>query len=266
MRKMDKETDQIRAIIIDDELPARENLRFMIEDHCPEISIAGTADGVESGVELFHSEKPDLLFLDIRMPSGAEGFELLEQLHGEKFHVVFVTAFKDYAIRAFEKQALHYILKPIDETELIETVRRITERTRSDQANKDGFESYRESIRRLEEEILKKDSSKRIRIHHSKGIKIIDTADITHLEGSGNCAILHFKDKSQYLDTRTLKTYETILPQNFYRIHKSFIVNMLEITEILHGNEQSILLKNGISLPVSRERKKALLDKISELP
>jgi len=263
---MDKETNQIRAIIIDDELPARENLRFMIEDHCPEISIAGTADGVETGMELFYSAKPELIFLDIRMPSGAEGFELLEQLHDEKFHVVFVTAFKDYAIRAFEKQALHYILKPIDETELVETVRRIAERTRSDELNREEFESYRKSIRRLEEEILERDSSKRLRIHHSKGIKIFDTADITHLEGSGNCAIIHFKDKSQYLDTRTLKTYEAILPQNFYRVHKSYIVNLLEVTEILHGNEQSLHLKNDIYLPVSRERKKTLVDKISELP
>jgi len=263
---MNKETGKIQAIIIDDELPARENLRFMIEDHCPVISIVGTADGVESGLELFYAKKPDLIFLDIRMPSGAEGFELLEQLHGEKFHVVFVTAFKDYAIRAFEEQALHYILKPIDETELVETVRRITERTRSDKADTDGFESYQKSIRKLEEEILEKDTTKRIRIHHSKGIKIVDTADITHLEGSGNCAILHFKDKSHYLDTRTLKTYETLLPQNFYRVHKSYIVNMLDITEILRGNEQSILLKNGVSLPVSRERKKTLVNKISELP
>ena len=263
---MQRDWDRIRAIIIDDELPARENLRFMIEDHCPEINIVGTADGVESGLELFYAENPELIFLDIRMPSGAEGFEFLEQLREEKFHVVFVTAFKDYAIRAFENQALHYILKPIDESELVETVRRITERTRSDENNQTAFESYRESIRKLEEEILERNSSKRLTIHHSKGIKIVDTNNISYLEGSGNCAIIHFKDQDQYLDTRTLKTYETLLPNHFYRVHKSFIVNLLEVTEILHGNEQSVELKSGKVIPVSRDRKKNLIKLISELP
>lgn len=260
---MKDKTQLIRAIIIDDELPARENLRFMLEDYCPEIDVVGTADGLESGLELFYGVKPDLIFLDIRMPSGAEGFELLEQLHGERFHVVFVTAFKDYAIRAFEKQALHYILKPIDEKELIETVNRVTDRTRADLQSKTDFSAYQDSINRLEDEILEKDSKRKITIHHSKGIKIVDSQEINFLEGSGNCAILHFKNNEQYLDTRTLKTYETILPKVFFRIHKSFIVNLDEVSEILHGNDQSVRLKDGKVIPVARDRKRQLIDRIS---
>ncbi len=251
--------EKIRAIIVDDELPARENLRFMLEDYCPAVEVCGTADGVKTALELFRKVKPELIFLDIRMPSGAEGFDLLEQLDGEYFYVVFVTAFKDYAIRAFESRALHYILKPIDDQDLTETVQRIMERRNNDKDDVAEMAEYRENIRKLEEEITRQTRPKRITIHHSKGIKLLDPDDITHVEGSGNCSLLHFRDRTSYLDTRTLKVYEVLLPNYFFRIHKSYIVNMREVSEILHGDEQSVVLKNGVELPVARERKKDLI-------
>ncbi len=259
------EIHKIRAIIVDDELPARENMRFMLQDNCPEIEVCGTADGVKSALKLFQDMKPDLIFLDIRMPSGAEGFDLIDQLGNEQFYVVFVTAFKDYAIRAFESRALHYILKPIDEQDLIETVQRVLQRRKFDLADPSGLSAYRENIRKLEEEIARQTPPRRITIHHSKGIKLLDPDDITHIEGSGNCALIHFKDKHTYLDTRTLKVYEVLLPKYFYRTHKSYIVNMKEVSELLHGDEQSVVLKNGTSLPVARERKQDLLASLQNL-
>lgn len=87
----------------------------MLETYCPEVEVVGLANGVESALVLFEAENPELVFLDIRMPSGTEGFDFLKRLGNRTFYVVFVTAFKDYAIRAFENRALHYILKPIDE-------------------------------------------------------------------------------------------------------------------------------------------------------
>lgn len=256
---------EITAIVVDDEFPARENLKFLIADHCPEISVIGTADGVENGLALFHEKKPDLIFLDIRMPSGAEGFDLVDRLDGHNFHVVFVTAFKEYAIKAFEKRALHYLLKPIDENDLVETVQRILEKKQNDEENDADFKDYKTSLKKLEEEIARQAAPKRISVHHSKGIKIISPDDLTHLEGSGNCSLLHFKNKEEYLDTRTLKVYEAILPAHFYRVHKSFIVNLHEIAEILHGDNQSIILRNGSSIPVARERKKELINRIHQM-
>ena len=256
---------KIRALIVDDEMPARENLRFMLEDYCPDVEVVGLADGVRNALELFREHKPDLIFLDIRMPSGAEGFELLDKLKEEDFYVVFVTAFKEYAIRAFENRALHYILKPIDDEDLVETVKRVSDRMTIDSTSAESASEYRENLRRIETEINKQGKPKRLSIHHSKGIKIIDPNDITHIEGSGNCSILHFSNKSQYLDTRTLKIYEVLLDESFYRVHKSYIVNLKEVAEILHGDDQLVVLKNGEKIPVSRDRKKDLIDRISEL-
>lgn len=258
-------SEKIRAIVVDDEMPARENLRYMLADHCPEIEVVGTADGLESAEALYLKEKPELIFLDIRMPSGSEGFELIERLQGHVFYVVFVTAFKDHAIRAFEKRALHYILKPIDEGDLRETIDRILVRRDMDAGAPDRLEAYRESLKKLEDEIARQSRPKRITINHAKGVKIIDPADVSHLEGKGNCALIHFRDGQSYLDTRTLKTYEDLLSEHFFRIHKSYIVNLTEISEILHGDDQSVVLKNGKTLPVSRERKKILLQELQKL-
>ncbi len=237
----------------------------MLETYCPEVEVVGLANGVDSALELFEAETPELVFLDIRMPSGAEGFEFLRRLGNRSFYVVFVTAFKEYAIKAFENRALHYILKPIDEKDLRETINRLVDRRKLDQKDEKSKDEYRENLMRLEAEINKQITPKRITIHHSKGVKIIDPKTITYVEGSGNCSILHFEDGTQYLDTRTLKTYEVLLDASFFRAHKSFIVNLNEVGEILHGDEQAIVLKSGKKIAVSRDRKRALLDKISEM-
>jgi len=257
---LEPKQEKIRALIIDDELHARENLRFLIEDTSPEIEVVGTADGVAAAKKSFFELKPDLLFLDIRMPSGAEGFDLLEMLDGETFQVVFVTAFKDYAIRAFERRALHYVLKPIDESDLRESVERILNSgTLSEKLND------RENLKDLKEEIQNNKEPERITIHHAKGIRIVEISDLNYLESSGNCTVLHFKDGHQYLDTRTLKVYEALLPGFFHRIHRSFMINLKEAKEILHGDDQVVVLKSGKSLPVSRERKKDLIDAVKSM-
>jgi two-component system LytT family response regulator len=257
---LESKGEKIRALIVDDEFHARENLRFLIEESSPEIEVVGTADGVPAAEKIFHELKPDLVFLDIRMPSGAEGFDLLEILEGESFQVVFVTAFKDYAIRAFERRALHYVLKPIDETDLRESVQRIM----ASRANSENLNSQ-ENLKNLKEEIEENKEPERLTIHHAKGIRIIEVADLDFLESSGNCTILHFKNGQQYLDTRTLKVYEALLPTFFNRVHRSFMINLKEAREILHGDDQVVILKSGKSIPVSRERKKYLIEAVKGL-
>ncbi len=254
---------KIRAIIVDDEMPARENLKFMLADYCPEVSVVGLADGVESGKALFEAERPSLVFLDIRMPSGSEGFELLDKLEGDDFFVVFVTAFKDYAIRAFENRALHYILKPIDEGDLQEVVQRII--MRKSLLEKGEIEPEKARLSGLNDVIKDQKDPTRITIHHSKGIKIVEVDDIDYLESSGNCTILHFSDGSSYLDTRTLKVYEALVPQHFFRTHRSYMINLRQVSEILHGNDQSVIIKSGKSLPFSRDKKKELISAITNL-
>lgn len=251
----------IRAIIVDDELHARENMRFMLGASCPEVEVVGTAGGVKEALALFREVQPELVFLDIRMPSGAEGFDLLAELHDQKFYVVFVTAFKEYAIKAFEHHALHYILKPIDDRDLRKAVQRILGLQQNAEAAGHPDEVYAAKLESLRRDL----KGTRILINHQKGVKVVIPEELTHVEGSGNCALLHFANGTQYLDTRTLKMYDELLPAYFMRTHRSYIVNMREVVEVSHGNDQSVTLRSGIQLPVSRDRKQEVIGMLQNL-
>ena len=121
---------KITAIIVDDEHLARENLRLLLNEFCPEVEIIGTGQNVEEARQLIAEKKPEAVFLDIRMPSGEEGLDLLEDVKHNNFQIVFVTAFKDYAIKAFNVNSIHYILKPIDIEDLKEDIYTAIEKMR----------------------------------------------------------------------------------------------------------------------------------------
>jgi two-component system LytT family response regulator len=250
----------LRAIIVDDEELARKNLIMMLETYCPEIDVIGEAGNKNEAKDIIESSQPDVVFLDIRMPSGSEGFELLEMIEERNFLVVFVTAFKDYAIKAFQANAVHYLLKPIDDEDLRIAVDKLIATKETFTNNPGNYETYFSSLQNLADRLLKNKSNNRIAISHTKGVKIIEEADLAYLEASGNCTMLYFKDGTRYLDTRTLKVYEEILDDTaFYRIHKSYIVNMHMIKEYLREDGHIIELKNNVQLPVARNRVSAFL-------
>lgn len=246
---------KLRAIVVDDEEFARKNLIMLLEEFCPEIDVIGEASRKDQAKAIIESSKPDVVFLDIRMPSGAEGFELLDEIEEKDFLVVFVTAFKDYAIRAFNASAVYYLLKPIDIEELQQSVQKLMETKRIYTENPDSFESYYASLKNLSDNLLRNKPTNRIAISHTKGLKIVEDQSILHLEASGNCTTIYFKDGTRYLDTRTLKTYESLLdPIKFCRIHKSHIINLDELTEYLNDDGHFAVLKGGLRVPVARNR------------
>lgn len=259
-------SQKLSAIIVDDEEPARENLAMLLAEFCPEIQVMGKAARVAEARQMIQDLSPDVIFLDIRMPSGTEGFELLDSLPEKKFMVVFVTAFKDYAIRAFNANAVHYVLKPIDIDDLQLAVKKLTEQRNQMKSQPDQFDNYMSTLRHLSKSLSSQSYSSRITIHHARGIKIINDTDIVYLEADGNCTQLFFADGSRYTDTRTLQVYENLLnPGQFFRIHKSYIVNLNEIREYLNENGYFVILKNKSRLPVARSRNHDFLERLKSL-
>lgn len=246
---------KLTAIVVDDEEFARKNLTMLLNEFCPEIEVVGEASKKSEAIAIIHEKNPDVVFLDIRMPSGAEGFELLDEIENKNFLVVFVTAFKDYAVRAFNASAVYYLLKPIDIEELILATKRLVEtKTRYTEAP-GSYQTYFESLKDLSMNLLNNEQSSRIAISHTKGLKVIDDSTITHLEASGNCTTIYFKDGTRYLDTRTLKTYENILnPAKFCRIHKSHIINLVILKEYINEDGHFAVLEGGIKVPIARNR------------
>ncbi len=245
----------LKALVIDDEEFARKNLRILLEEHCPDVDVLDEADGKEEALAKINELKPDVIFLDIRMPSDSEGFELLEELEDSKVLVVFVTAFKDYAIRAFNANAVYYLLKPIDIDELKTAVEKLIESKKIFAENPESYTTYFRSLKNLSETFLSNKPNNRIAISHTKGLKIVEDDTIVHLEASGNCTMLHFQDGTRYLDTRTLKIYENLLDENkFSRIHKSHIINIKYMTDYLNEDGHFAVLKNGNRIPIARNR------------
>jgi two-component system LytT family response regulator len=257
---------KLKAVIVDDEDLARKNLKMLIDEYCPEVEVVADAGTVNEAREVIQENNPDVVFLDIRMPSGSEGFDLLDSIENRNFLVVFVTAFKDYALRAFQANAIHYVLKPIDIEDLKNAVKRIGEARLTFTDNPENFETYFESIKNLSSSMDSEGYGTKVAISHTKGIKLIDINDIIYLEASGNCTVLYFNDGTRYLDTRTLKIYEGILnPNIFYRIHKSHIINMDFLKEYLNEDGHFAVLKTGKLLPVARNRVSAFVKTLKAL-
>ncbi|MBL4670314.1 MAG: response regulator [Flavobacteriales bacterium] len=257
---------KITAIIIDDEYLARENLRLLLSEFCPDVKIIGTGQNVAEARQLIAEKKPEAVFLDIRMPSGEEGLELLEDVKANNFQIVFVTAFKDYAIKAFNANSIHYILKPIDIEDLKDAVEKLINYKELFSKDSSNLETYIESIKNFSENIHYQNESNRITVSHSKGIKIIDDTNILYLEGDGNCTNIHFVDGTTFFDTRTLKVYEDILATNkFYRTHKKYILNLSHLTDYLYEDGAFAVMQTGVKLPVARARVSEFIKTIKEL-
>jgi len=254
----------MNALIIDDEYHARENLKMLLEEYCPYIKVLGEARDLKSGLLAITEHKPDVVFLDIRMPSGSEGFEMLEQCAESDFLVVFVTAFKDYAIDAFKVNAVDYILKPIDVEELEAAGERLMKRHELHKGNPETSKGYQASLRALSQDMLGRNL--RLALHHQSGIKLVKPEEILYLSAEGNCSQLHFMDGGQYMDTRTLKSFEDRLdPAMFMRVHRSFIINMMELREFSREEGNHALMSSGIKVPVSRNIAPYLVERMRKL-
>lgn len=246
---------KLRALIVDDETHARENLKYLLENYCPEIEVVGMAADPKSARTAVDTLAPQVLFLDIAMPSGTEGFEFLESLPEKKFQVVFVTAFKDYAIRALNANAIYYLQKPVDIDDLKAAVKKLLNTNQLFTENNEQLLNYIKSLENLTKAIMPNIGISRITINHSKGFKIVDPNEFMYLEGDGNYTSIVFTDGTKYVDTKSIGVYEDILDQQqFFRIHKSHIVNVLFVKEFLNDDGHYVIMKNNDKLAISRLR------------
>lgn len=240
----------LTAIIIDDEKKGRIALREKLKNYCPEIQLTGEAEDGNEGLIVIKEVNPDIVFLDIEMPR-LDGFEMLQKLPDKNFHLIFITAYNHYAIRAIKYAAFDYLLKPVDIEELKSTIKRIEAQTN------------RRTARQLE--ILQHNLSdhpmlNKIAISAADGLLFFNIADIIHLEAQSNYTAIHFSNRPVLLASRTLKDFEELLPPElFFRSHHSRIVNLRYIKRYIRGDGGQIEMLNGDHVPVSRRKKENFL-------
>jgi two-component system LytT family response regulator len=246
---------KLKALIVDDELHARENLKYLLQNYCPEVEVVGMAGDQKTAREFVDSSALQVVFLDICMPSGTEGFDFLDSLPEKKFQVVFVTAFKDYAIRALNANAIHYLQKPVDVDDLKFAVKKLVATNQLFTESQEQLFNYIRSLENISRAIQPSIGVSRITINHAKGFKIVDPNDFMYLEGEGNYTSIIFVDGTKYVDTKSVGVYEDILdPQRFFRIHKSHIVNVLYVKEFLNDSGHFVIMKDNSKLAISRLR------------
>lgn len=229
---------RLRALVVDDEPLARSNVLLLLRDN-PDVEIIGEYGTAREGLEAIRQHKPDLVFLDVRMPEY-DGFDILEMLGGEAPpSVIFVTAYDEYALKAFEAGALDYLLKPFSNTRFARALDRARQRV-----------ATRKIPARLD----------RIGVKSPGGVTFLNAAEIDWIEAADYYASLHVGHKTHLL-RRSMNELESDLdPERFCRIHRSTIVNLDRVRELRFGGEgeYEILLADGTRLRLSRRYRKDL--------
>jgi two-component system, LytTR family, response regulator len=244
-----------RALIVDDEKNIREALSRLLEEYCPEIKVSGTASSAHEGREFLRSNETDIIFLDISMP-GEDGFSFLHSIPKEKYAVIFVTAYQEYALKALKASAADYLLKPVNFIELREAVTKAIQYYELRQDRSEIRKVYQESLDNLREQIQSGGKQiTKITVTEQFGFRMVNVNDLMYLQADSNYTILHLSGLNKIVSTRSLGEYENILtPPAFFRIHKSTIINMnfLHAYSSYEGNFAE--LKDGTQLSISRRK------------
>ena len=242
-----------KAIIIDDEELARQLIRNYLKDF-PGVEIIGECENGFEGIKAIADLKPDLIFLDIQMPK-INGFEMLELLENPP-EVIFITAHNEFAIQAFEMNAVDYLLKPYSRDRLVAAVTKAKERIQSGEPLSGIPQLVRQPLSEKLERIVVKSGTK---------IKVVPVDKITYLEAEDDYVMIH-TDEGKHLKQGTMKYYEDHLDDTrFIRVHRSYIVRIDQVTQLEPYSKENYLLKlkSGVTLKVSRNGLKSLKDKFN---
>lgn len=242
------------ALIVDDELSSRTSLSIFLHKYCKQIDVLSTAENIIEAKNKIDELKPDIVFLDIEMPHG-NAFDLLDKYSELSFQVIFITAFSQYAVKAFNLSNASYLLKPVDIEELIEEVNNACRQI--EQSTK--WEHTTELLETMKSKTLGK-----IVIPLIDGFQVVAAKEVLYLEASDNFSVIHLSSGKKLLACRKLKFYEDNLTSSgFCRIHRSSIINIDHVVKYNKGKGGFVTLSSGKQLDVSQSRKKEFLNQFS---
>ena len=249
----------IKTIIIDDELHCRESLEILISSYCPELNLVAVCSSGMEGIEAIFQHHPRLVFLDIAMP-GMDGFEMLEKFDKIDFEVVFTTAIDEYTIKAFQINAIDYLMKPIHRTALVKAVHRINDLVLIKNQKRESDQHILQFLSHLKAS----NPFNQIPIPTMEGMDMQIVSDILYIKSDGNYSEIFSENEKPKLISKTLKYFELKLEvfPNFCRIHNSIIINMDKMRKYVKGKGGCVVMKDGQMLNVSRQKKLTLFKKI----
>lgn len=247
----------ITAVIIDDEKNALEVLELQLTQFCKQVQVVAAANGGIPGIEAIRKYKPELVFLDIEMPHK-NGFDVLSETKDCRYKVIFTTAYDQFAIKAFKFSAIDYLLKPIDIRELQQAVEKAE--------SKEEHRSLDEKIQVLLTQLQGTTRQDRIALPVGDAMQFFQTDEILRCESDSNYTHITLINGKKITVAKTLKEVEESLRgTDFYRIHQSHLVNMSHISKVVKGEGGYVVMKDGTTLSISRNKKEAFLESFRKI-
>jgi two-component system LytT family response regulator len=244
----------INCLIVDDEPGNIRILRKMLEEYCPQVVVMGEALNPDEAETLIQKLEPRLVFLDIEMPFG-NAFDLLDRLMPVSFEIIFVTAFNDYALKAFKYSALDYLLKPINIKELCHAIEKVSEKIR--------LRSSSTQLANLLANLRQPDvNSYKIALPTIDGLDFVLVDQIIRCEAVGGYTAFYLKTREKIVSARNIKEYEDLLPPSlFLRVHNSHIINLMYIKAYHKGRGGYVEMEDGTTIELAIRRKKEFLNR-----
>jgi two-component system LytT family response regulator len=242
----------LRAVILDDEPNCSKTMELLLQQYCPQVELLATFNHPAKALEYLKANEINLLLLDIDMP-GLNGFELLDKLQPVNFYIIFTTAYDQYAIRAFKYSAYDYLLKPIDENELVNAVERLAGKKKPDNEQAAYLLSvYNNS----------NNTPDRIALPTTDGVEFIETASILRCESDSNYTRIFFvNEQKELLICKTLKDIEAILGAAlFLRVHNSHLINKKQVKKLVKTDGGYLLMNDGAEIPLARSKKATIIN------
>ena len=242
----------LRTIIIDDEDHQRLTVEKMVSRYCPNVKLVAQANGVQSGVEAIKKHKSDLVLLDIKMDDGT-GFDLLDRLHPIDFKVIFITAYDQYAIKAFRLSAIDYLLKPLDPDELVQAIEKAENVIQKD---------FNTQLNNLKEHLSVEDKiNKKIIIKTYDNIHLVPIKEILYCESDSGYTSFHLTSDQKIMVSSSLKDYDKMLADDgFFRVHKTYLINLRYIRRFEKAEGGTVVLDGEIKIPVASRKREQLLE------
>jgi len=237
----------LRALIIDDEQKGINSLKLLIDKFIKDVKVVGEATEALKGIELIEDFKPEIVFLDIKMPH-LNGFELLQRLNFKDFSLIFTTAHNEFGVQAIKNNALDYLLKPIDAEDLEIAINKAKERSENKKQLPDLEKLFSE---------LKSQNQNKILFHTKEKMEYVNRNDIIRLESDSNYTTVFTTGGNKLLISKTIGEYETLLcnkENNFMRVHQSHIVNLNHVTKYIKDNS-TIITKDNYEVPLSKNKR-----------
>jgi len=239
----------LKAILVDDEPNSVQLLARQLEQHCPQVQVLGQVTDSTEAIELIRQIKPDVVFLDIEMPE-MNGFQLLEQLEDITFAVIFVTAYDEFAVKAFRFSAVDYLLKPVDIPDLLAAVSKVERQQPLD---------YRQ-LELLKSQYQSGQFAQKLAVPYQGSLIFVELKEIVYCESDSNYTSIILTSGKRYLVSKTLREVQEFLEgRNFLRVHRQYVVNLDHIRIYKSGAGNSLVMSNEVSIPVGRQQKDRLL-------